>query len=67
MASVGSSKRFAVPADSAPVEPVVQPPKDVTLAAFTKRELDTVRKTCRDSDDETALRALNAALARGCK
>jgi hypothetical protein len=50
-----------------PVQPVVQPPKDVTLAAFTKRELDTLRKTCRDSDDETAARALAAGLARAGK
>jgi hypothetical protein len=50
-----------------PVQPVVQPPRDVVLAAFTKRELDAVRTVLRDSDSEVALRHLTAALARAGK
>ncbi len=50
-----------------PKQPVVVPPRDVTLAAFTSQELDTLRRVCRDSDNENGIRALNAALARGGK
>ena len=53
------------PEPAAAKQPVVLPPKDVVLAAFTPRELDTLRAVCRDSDNELGLRALNAALARG--
>lgn len=52
---------------SPPKQPVVQPPRDVVLAAFTAVELNTLRKVCRDADDENGARALNAALARGGK
>jgi hypothetical protein len=48
----------------APVQPVVQPPKDTVLAAFTLRELDTIRSVCRDSDNENAIRFLQTALDR---
>jgi hypothetical protein len=48
-------------------QPVVQPPRDVVLAAFTPRELETLRTVCRDSENELGLRALNAGLARGGK
>lgn len=54
-------------AAAAKVQPVVQAPVNVTLAAFTPRELDTLRTVCRDSDNELGIRALNAALARGGK
>lgn len=50
-----------------PVQPVVQPPRDVILAAFTRRELDQIRGILRDSDSESAVRLLNAALARAGK
>ncbi len=50
-----------------PKQPVVAPPRGVTLAAFTERELDTLRRVCRDSENENGIRALNAALARGGK
>jgi hypothetical protein len=50
-----------------PIQPVVAPPRDVTLAAFTALELETLRKVCRDSDNENAPRALAAALARAGK
>lgn len=48
-----------------PVQPVVQPPRDTVLAAFTPRELDLIRTVCRDSESEQALRILNGAVARG--
>lgn len=48
-------------------QPVVLPPKDTILAAFTPRELDAIRTVCRDSDSEQAVRILNAALARAGK
>lgn len=66
MASVGQSKKFELKTE-APKQPVVQPPKDVVMAAFTPRELDAMRTICRDSDNETATRTLNAALARAGK
>lgn len=50
-----------------PVQPVVQPPRDTILAAFTPRELDAIRTVCRDSDSEQAVRMLSAALARAGK
>ena len=55
------------PEPAAAKQPVVLPPKDVTLAAFTPKELDTLRSVCRDSDNELALRALNAGLSRAGK
>lgn len=55
------------PEAAAPKQPVVQPLKDVVLAAFTLRELDAMRTICRDSDNENASRVLNAALARAGK
>ncbi len=55
------------PEPAAPKTQVSLPPKDVVLAAFTPRELDTLRTVCRDSDNELGIRALNAALARGGK
>lgn len=55
------------PEPAAPKQPVVLPPKDVVLAAFTPRELDTLRTVCRDADNELGLRALNAGLARAGK
>lgn len=55
------------PNPAPPVQPVVQPSTDLTPAAFTKRELDTLRTVCRDADNELGIRALNAALARGGK
>ncbi len=59
----------AVPKVEAPSprQSVVMPPRDVTLAAFTSQELDTLRRVCRDSDNENGIRALNAALSRGGK
>jgi len=50
-----------------PVQPVVVPPKDVVLAAFTPRELETLRAVLRDADNEMGLKAFNAGLARGGK
>lgn len=50
-----------------PKQPVVQPPRDTVLAAFTPRELETMRTVCRDSDNENAGRVLQAALARAGK
>jgi hypothetical protein len=61
-----SGRGASVPAPT-PTQPVVQPPKDVVLAAFTPRELETLRSVCRDSENEMGLRALNAGLARGGK
>jgi hypothetical protein len=52
------------PKQASPVQPVVQPPRDTVLAAFTPRELDTIRSICRDSDNENGARFLQAALAR---
>lgn len=52
---------------AAPVQPVVQPPRDVILAAFTRRELEQIRGILRDSDSESAVRLLNQALARAGK
>lgn len=49
---------------AAPVQPVVQPPRDVVLAAFTPRELDTLRSICRDAENELGTRFLKAALDR---
>lgn len=36
----------------------------LVAAHFTERELFQIRNACRDSDNENALRFLNAALAR---
>lgn len=47
-----------------PKQPVVQPPRDTILAAFTPRELDTLRSICRDSENELGTRFLKAALDR---
>ncbi len=55
------------PEAAPPKQPVVAPPRGVTLAALTERELDTLRRVCRDSDNENGIRALNAALVRGGK
>lgn len=55
------------PQKPASIQPVVQPPRDVVLAAFTPKELDVLRTVCRDSDNELGIRALNAGLARGGK
>lgn len=53
---------------SPPKQPVVLPPRDVILAAFTPRELDTLRSVCRDAENaQFALQTLNAGLARGGK
>lgn len=56
-----------VPADvgGAPsLQPVVLPSVDHIPALFTRRELDTLRGICRDSDNENASRFLRAALDR---
>lgn len=63
MSTVGQSKRLDVKPD-APKQPVVQPPVELVTARFTERELFQIRNACRDSDNENALRFLNAALAR---
>ncbi len=61
------SKPQQKPNPAPPVQPVVQPSTDLTLAAFTRRELDILRSVCRDADNELGLRSLNAGLARGGK
>ena len=48
----------------APIQPVVLPTVEHMTAQFTRRELDTIRSVCRDSDNENAIRFLQAALAR---
>ncbi len=55
------------PEPAAPKQPVVLPPVDVVRAAFTPRELDTLKRVCRDADNELGLKALAAGLARGGK
>jgi hypothetical protein len=47
-----------------PLQPVVQPSLVTIPAAFTERELFQLRNACRDSDNENAIRFLEAALAR---
>lgn len=39
----------------------------LTEAAFTPKELDTLRTVCRDSENELGRRALEAGLARAGK
>lgn len=47
-----------------PVQPVVLPSVEHVPALFTRRELDTLRSICRDSDNENGARFLRAALDR---
>ncbi len=51
-------------APTQPNGPGITPPL-TTPCAFTAHELDTLRKVCRDSDNENASRILAAGLARG--
>ncbi len=52
-------------ANPPPAKPqVTLPPVELIHAAFTERELFQLRNACRDSDNENAIRFLNAALAR---
>jgi hypothetical protein len=57
------------PVLSGPMSPGVllrpsAPPDGVTVAHFTAGELDTLKRVCRDSENENAARFLAAALAR---
>lgn len=46
---------------------IADPDHSLSLAAFTPRELDTLKRVCRDADNELGLKALAAGLARGGK
>ena len=46
---------------------IADPDHSLSLAAFTLRELDTLKRVCRDADNELGLKALAAGLARAEK
>ena len=69
MSQVTSSKKFNV-GGSIAHGPITEPKPaaidpSLTVARFTPRELDIIRKACRDSDFEDAGKLLAAAIKRG--